>query len=88
MTPYLASRYLVDQMDLPAAARARVLLRNYTGGHMFYLHAASLEALHETAAAFFAGLTDQVAARRRRRLISRCLGLAFPDDWAQHRTGA
>ena len=59
VTPYLASRYLVDQMDLPAAARARVLLRNYTGGHMFYLHAASLEALHETAAAFFAGLTDQ-----------------------------
>ncbi|MCE3247865.1 MAG: Carboxypeptidase, partial [Geminicoccaceae bacterium] len=23
-----------------------------------------------------------------RRLISRCLGLAFPEDWAQHRTGA
>jgi carboxypeptidase C (cathepsin A) len=58
VTPYFASRYLVDQMDLPAAARGRVLLRNYVGGHMFYLHAASLEALHETAAAFFAGLTQ------------------------------
>jgi carboxypeptidase C (cathepsin A) len=58
VTPYFASRYLVDQMDLPAAARDRVLLRNYVGGHMFYLHAASLEALHATAAAFFAELVD------------------------------
>jgi len=56
VTPYFASRYLVDQMDLPAAAQGHVSLRNFTGGHMFYLHAASLEALHATAAEFFADL--------------------------------
>jgi carboxypeptidase C (cathepsin A) len=56
VTPYFASRYLVDQMDLPAAVQSQVRLENFTGGHMFYLHAASLEALHATAAEFFADL--------------------------------
>jgi carboxypeptidase C (cathepsin A) len=56
VTPYFGSRYLVDQMDLPAAVQDRVRLRNFVGGHMFYLHAASLEALHASAAEFFADL--------------------------------
>ena len=56
ITPYLASRYLVAQMDLPAEAAGRVRLANFTGGHMFYLRQSSLEALHEAAASFFAGL--------------------------------
>jgi carboxypeptidase C (cathepsin A) len=56
VTPYFASRYLVDQMDLPAAVQGHVRLRNFSGGHMFYLHAASLEALHASAAEFFADL--------------------------------
>lgn len=56
ITPYLASRYLVGQMDLPDEATARVQLANFVGGHMFYLRQSSLEALHKTAAAFFAAL--------------------------------
>jgi carboxypeptidase C (cathepsin A) len=66
VSPYLASRYLVDQMDLPPASQDRIELHNFTGGHMFYLHAASLAALHETAAAFFAGLAEQGDAAARR----------------------
>jgi carboxypeptidase C (cathepsin A) len=56
ITPYLASRYLVEQMDLPADAAARLRLANFIGGHMFYLRRSSLEALHATAAQFFADL--------------------------------
>jgi carboxypeptidase C (cathepsin A) len=56
ITPYLASRYLVGQMDLPAEAADRVELANFTGGHMFYLRRTSLEALQRAAARFFADL--------------------------------
>ena len=56
ITPYFASRYLVAQMDLPAAARARVQLANFAGGHMFYLHAASLAAFHAPRPRFYADL--------------------------------
>ena len=57
ITPYLASRYLVGQMDLPAGIADRVQLANFTGGHMFYLRQSSLEALHGAASWFFAALT-------------------------------
>jgi carboxypeptidase C (cathepsin A) len=56
ITPYLASRYLVEQMDLPADAADRVHLANFAGGHMLYLRQTSLEALHATAARFFENL--------------------------------
>ena len=65
-------------MDLPAAARARVLSSTYAGGHMFYLHDASLAALHARGRDFFAELRSG-AARRRPAAISRCLGPAFPE---------
>ena len=57
ITPYLASRYLVGQMDLPAGIADRVQLANFIGGHMFYLRQSSLEDLHEAATRFFADLT-------------------------------
>jgi carboxypeptidase C (cathepsin A) len=38
VTPYLASRWLVDQLEIPAAARAGIQLRVYDGGHMMYMH--------------------------------------------------
>ncbi|HYE01457.1 MAG TPA: hypothetical protein VEH84_18890, partial [Alphaproteobacteria bacterium] len=37
VTPYFASEWLVGQMRLPEAARARIALRNHPGGHMLYL---------------------------------------------------
>ena len=57
ITPYLASRYLVGQMDLPAGIADRVQLANFIGGHMFYLRQSSLEDLHGAATRFFADLT-------------------------------
>ena len=56
ITPYLASRYLVEQMDLPPPAAGRIKLVNFIGGHMLYLREGSLEALHATAARFFENL--------------------------------
>lgn len=37
VTPYLASRWLVGQMAIPAAVRARIDLEVYDGGHMMYM---------------------------------------------------
>ena len=37
VTPYLASRWLVDQLEIPAAVRAGIRLRVYEGGHMVYM---------------------------------------------------
>lgn len=54
VTPYLASRWLVDQLALPAAARAAVRLRVYEGGHMMYMRPQSRAALAADAAALFA----------------------------------
>jgi carboxypeptidase C (cathepsin A) len=37
VTPYLASRWLVDQLGVPAGVRAGIRLRVYEGGHMMYM---------------------------------------------------
>jgi carboxypeptidase C (cathepsin A) len=58
ITPSLASRDLVAQLDLPAEAAGRVELANFTGGHMVYLRRTSLEALQQAAARFFADLAS------------------------------
>jgi carboxypeptidase C (cathepsin A) len=52
VTPYLASRFLVDQ--LPALGEPpRVALILYAGGHMMYLRAAVRGRLHEDARGFY-----------------------------------
>ena len=38
VTPYLASRWLVDQLEVPAEVRTGIRLRVYDGGHMVYMH--------------------------------------------------
>lgn len=50
-TPYMMSRFIVDQF--PAAERDRVDLRLYDGGHMMYLRAGSRHRLAEDARAFY-----------------------------------
>jgi carboxypeptidase C (cathepsin A) len=57
VTPFLASRYLVEQMALAPDIRTRLRLKNYEGGHMFYLRQSSLQALHADVAAFYHRLT-------------------------------
>jgi carboxypeptidase C (cathepsin A) len=37
VTPYLGSRWMVDQLSLPAEVRDRIRFRVYDGGHMMYL---------------------------------------------------
>jgi len=54
VTPYLASRWLVDQLSLPAAVRATIGLNVYEGGHMMYMRPKSRAALAADAADLFA----------------------------------
>jgi len=54
VTPYLASRWLVDQLGLPAAVRSAIRLRVYEGGHMMYMRPKSRAALAADAEGIFA----------------------------------
>ena len=54
VTPYLASRWLIDQLALPEAVRATIRLRVYEGGHMMYMRPRSRAALAADAAEIFA----------------------------------
>jgi carboxypeptidase C (cathepsin A) len=53
VTPYLASRWLVDQLGLPERVRAAIALRVYEGGHMMYMRPKSRAALARDAADTF-----------------------------------
>jgi len=54
VTPYLASRWLVDQLAVPAAVRAGIRLRVYEGGHMMYMRPDSRGLLASDAAILYA----------------------------------
>jgi carboxypeptidase C (cathepsin A) len=56
VTPYLSSRWLVDQLEIPAATRSTIRLRVYDGGHMVYMRPASRSSLaHDAAELYGAG---------------------------------
>jgi carboxypeptidase C (cathepsin A) len=54
VTPYLASRWLADQLNIPAAVRDAIRIKVYDGGHMMYLRASSRDAFNADARALFA----------------------------------
>ena len=54
VTPYFASRWLIDQLNIPAAVRDAIRIKVYDGGHMMYLRAASRDAFNADARALFA----------------------------------
>lgn len=54
VTPWLGSRWLVDQLALPDPVRAQIRLRVYDGGHMMYMRPQSRAALAADAADLFA----------------------------------
>src|SRR5262249_38807385 len=54
VTPYLASRWLIDQLALPVAVRGAIRLRVYDGGHMMYTRPPVRAALAADAAELFA----------------------------------
>jgi carboxypeptidase C (cathepsin A) len=57
VTPYLASRWLIDQLQIPAAARAHIRLEVFPGGHMMYMRPSSRAALARAAAALYGAPT-------------------------------
>jgi len=57
VTPYLSSRWLVDQLEVPAATRAGIQLRVYDGGHMVYMRPQSRMLLARDAAELYGAAT-------------------------------
>jgi carboxypeptidase C (cathepsin A) len=53
VTPYLGSRWLVDQLSLAPTVRDGIRLRVYDGGHMMYMRPQSRAALAQDAAVVF-----------------------------------
>jgi carboxypeptidase C (cathepsin A) len=53
VTPYVSSRWLVDQLEVPAATRSTIRLRVYDGGHMVYMRPASRSLLARDAAELY-----------------------------------
>lgn len=53
VTPYLGSRWLVDQLEIPEATRSTIQLRVYDGGHMVYMRPASRSLLARDAAVLY-----------------------------------
>jgi carboxypeptidase C (cathepsin A) len=51
-TPYLATRYTFDHMDLPASLQTNVSMGYYEAGHMMYVNQPSLAELKRDLAAF------------------------------------
>ncbi|HTW53256.1 MAG TPA: septum formation initiator [Stellaceae bacterium] len=54
VTPYLGSRWLIDQLNIPEATRKGIAIKVYDGGHMMYMRPDSRQALANDAAALFA----------------------------------
>jgi carboxypeptidase C (cathepsin A) len=55
VTPYLASRWLIDQLAVPAAVRSGIRVRVYEGGHMVYMRPEARFHLARDAAELYAG---------------------------------
>lgn len=53
-TPYLASEYTFDHLEMPANLRKNIRMAYYEAGHMMYLHKASLDKLKVDLGGFIA----------------------------------
>lgn len=51
-TPYGATNYFMDQMELPESLQGNLVARYYEAGHMMYLHPASMEKFKADLAGF------------------------------------
>jgi carboxypeptidase C (cathepsin A) len=60
-TPYLASDYTVNHLNLPAELRRNIARSYYPAGHMMYHDAGSRKKLHEDVATFIRGATTAAA---------------------------
>jgi carboxypeptidase C (cathepsin A) len=55
VTPYLGSRWFVDQLAIPAASRAHIRIEVYDGGHMMYMRPSVRAAFARDAARLYKG---------------------------------
>ncbi|QQP91919.1 septum formation initiator [Skermanella sp. TT6] len=53
VTPYLASRWLIDQLRLPAEVKANLAVKTYPGGHMMYMRPEQRRLMNEDVAGFY-----------------------------------
>lgn len=53
VTPYLASRWLIDQLRLPAEIKANLAVKTYPGGHMMYMRPEQRRLMNEDVAQFY-----------------------------------
>ena len=60
-TPFFATEFTVDHLDIPDALKGHVQNKYYEAGHMMYLHDASRVKLHANIAAFVDRATKAVA---------------------------
>jgi carboxypeptidase C (cathepsin A) len=58
-TPYFASDYTLNQMDLPEHVRANITRTYYDGGHMMYHVAAARVQLTRDVRGFFEGAVSR-----------------------------
>jgi len=61
-TPYFASKYVIERLELDEAAFPNLQLRVYPGGHMFYIRADARERLYRDTKALYE-LTSKAAPR-------------------------
>jgi carboxypeptidase C (cathepsin A) len=54
-TPYLATRYTFDHLQLDESRRGNITMTHYEAGHMMYIHDPSLERLKADLDAFLLG---------------------------------
>ncbi|MBP7934204.1 MAG: peptidase S10 [Phycisphaerae bacterium] len=57
-TPYYATVYTLNRLDLHPALRANIITVFFMGGHMMYHHEPSREKLHDDVVAFIRGSTN------------------------------
>ena len=63
VTPYFATRWVLGQLSVPTAARARIDLRVYEGGHMMYMRPQVRAALAADVAPIFAAGPRSLGSR-------------------------
>lgn len=58
-TPYFATVYTMEHMDIPPSLDSNIHMEFYDSGHMIYVHIPALKKLHDTTAAFIKATDDQ-----------------------------
>lgn len=58
-TPFFATEYTVNHMDLPAKLQKNIQMKYYQSGHMVYLHVPSLKKLHDNVAQFISNTDNE-----------------------------